>query len=131
MPFRVTRSLTTPDEKEILKFPTGLHAVKSVVLDAAKFSVDTLHGSARFRVPAGTILKLSATGNTNQYEPYAGSGTIQGILAHDVDMLAGTTEGSEPAAMFFHGCVFATVSIVGFTAAASALVSALTTCKFE
>lgn len=130
MPFRVTRSTSTPDEVEILKFPTGLHAVKSVVLDAAKFNVDVSDG-ARFRVPAGTILKLCATGNTNQYEPFDGVGTVQGILAHNVDMLAGTTEGSEPAAMFFHGCVFATPAITGFTQYITDLVQDLPTCKFE
>lgn len=128
MPFRVTRSVTTSDEKEILKFPVGLHAVKSVVLEASSFSVST--DGSRYIVPAGTILKLSVTVPT-QYVAYNGTGTIQGILAHNVDLAAQATEGAEPAPMFFHGCVFATTAIVDFTQYASTLVTAMPTCKFE
>lgn len=128
MPFRVTRSVTTADEKEILKFPVGLHAVKSVVLDGNTFSVNS--DGSRTIIPAGTILKTSPS-NPNMYTAYNGSGTIQGILAHNVDASAQATTGSEPAPMFFHGCVFATTAIVGFTQYAAALVSAMPTCKFE
>jgi hypothetical protein len=129
MPFRTQRSMTTPDEVEILKFPVGLHAVKSIVLDANTFAVPNPLTS-RYIVPAGTVLKISPS-NTNQYTAYNGSGTIQGILAHNVDLAAQASNAVEPAAMFYHGCVFATTAIVGFTTYAAALVSALTTCKFE
>lgn len=133
MPFGVTRSVTFGDQKEILKFPTGLHAVKSVVLDASTFDVPN-PAWERYVVPAGTILALGASGVVaGQYSSYdggTGGGTIAGILAHDVDLAAAATEGSEPAAMFFYGCVFATTAIVGFTQHAAALVSALD-CKFE
>lgn len=128
MPFRVTRSVTTADEKEILKFPVGLHAVKSVVLDGNAFTVNA--DGSRTIIPVGTILKLSAS-NPNMYQAYNGSGTIQGILAHNVDATAQATTGSEPAPMFYHGCVFATTAIVGFTQYAAALVTAMPTCKFE
>jgi hypothetical protein len=128
MPFRVTRTVTRGDEKEILKYPVGLHAVKSVVLDGNTFAVNA--DGSRTVVPSGTVLKLSAS-NPNMYQAYAGSGTIQGILAHDVDIAAQATAGSEPAPMFFHGCVFATTAIVGFTTYAAALVSGMPTCKFE
>lgn len=128
MPFRVTRSVTFADEKEILKFPVGLHAVKSVVLDGNTFTVNA--DGSRTIIPVGTILKLSAS-NPNMYQAYNGSGTIQGILAHNVDIAAQATTGSEPAPMFFHGCVFATTAIVGFTQYAAALVTAMPTCKFE
>ena len=128
MPFNVTRSVTRADGKEILKFPVGLHAVKSVVLDGNTFSVNS--DGTRTIVPAGTILKISAS-NTNMYQAYNGSGTIQGILAHDVDLSVQSTPGSEPAPMFFHGCVFATTAIVGFTQYAASLVTAMPTCKFE
>lgn len=131
MPFRVTRSQSFPDQKEILKYPVGLNATKSVVLDAGRFTVNTENNSVRVVVPAGTILKLNSTGNTNQYEEYQGSGTIQGILAHDVDLAASSTEGSEPVPMYWFGCVFATTAIVNFTNYASALVSALPTCEWE
>ena len=53
MPFRVTRSVTTADEKEILKFPVGLHAVKSVVLDGNTFAVNS--DGSRTIIPVGTI----------------------------------------------------------------------------
>jgi hypothetical protein len=129
MPFGVQRSVTIGDQKEILKFPVGLHAVKSIVLDANAFAVPN-PAWERYVVPAGTILKISAT-NANQYEAYNGSGTIQGILAHDVDLAAQATAADEPAPMFFFGCVFATTAIVGFTQYAAALVSALPTCRFE
>ena len=128
MPWNVTRTVTRADEKEILKFPVGLHAVKSVVLDGNTFTMNS--DGSRTLIPAGTVLKLSAS-NPNMYQAYTGSGTIQGILAHDVDLAAQSTAGSEPAPMFFHGCVFATTAIVGFTTYASALVTAMPTCKFE
>lgn len=128
MPWNVSRSVTRADEKEILKFPVGLHAVKSVVLDGNTFTLNS--DGSRTLIPAGTVLKLSAS-NPNMYEAYAGSGTIKGILAHDVDLAAQSTAGSEPAPMFFHGCVFATTAIVGFTTYAAALVTAMPTCKFE
>jgi hypothetical protein len=129
MPFGVTRSATTADQKEILKFPVGLHAVKSIVLDANTFAVPN-PAYERYVVPAGTILKLSAS-NPNQYMAYNGSGTIQGILAHDTDLVAQASNAVEPAAMFFFGCIFATTAIVGFTQYAAALVSALPSCRFE
>jgi hypothetical protein len=128
MPFRVQRSVTFADQKEILKFPVGLHAVKSVVLDGNAFTVNA--DGSRTIIPSGTVLKISAS-NPNMYQAYTGSGTIQGILAHDVDIAAQATAGSEPAPMFYHGCVFATTAIVGFTTYAAALVSAMPTCKFE
>lgn len=129
MPFMVSRTAQFYD-KEVLKFPTGLDAIKSVVLDATDTGTWTYVGDARNVLPAGTILTLSAT-NTTQYVKYAGSGTIAGILSRPVDLLAQATAGDEPAPMFFHQCVFATSAIVGFTSYASALVSTLTTCKFE
>lgn len=128
MPFNVQRSISFGDQKEILKFPVGLHAVKSVVLEANSFAVST--DGSRYVVPAGTILKLSVT-VTNQFVKYNGTGTIQGILAHDVDLAVQSTAGAEPVPMFYHGCVFATDAIVDFTQYASTLVTAMPTCKFE
>lgn len=134
MPFGTTRSVTFGDQKEILKFPVGLHAVKSVVLDANKFAVPA-QPTNRYVVPAGTILALGASGAASgQYAPYVAGGnggTIGGILAHDVDLAAQATSSSEPVPMFFFGCIFATTAIVGFTQHAAALVSALPSCKFE
>lgn len=116
-------------DKEILKFPTGLHAVKSVVLDASDFAVST--DGSRYVVPAGTILKLSATNTTRYVEYKGGAGKIEGILGRPTDILAQVTLGNTAAPMFYHGAVFATTAIVGFTLYASALVAGMPTCKFE
>jgi hypothetical protein len=129
MPYNYSRSASWVD-KEVLKFPAGLDAIKSVVLDATNFGSLVTDPSARNVVPAGTILKFSLT-NTTQYVAYNGSGTIAGILRKPIDLVAAVTEGDAPAAMYFHGCVFATSAIVGFTNYASALVNDLKTCKFE
>jgi len=129
MPFNIRKSANYAD-KEILKFPTGLRAVKSVVLDGSDWVSTATVDNSRFIIPVGTILKVSVT-NSDKHVEYKGTGTISGILAHPVDMLAGVTAGSEPAPMFFHECVFATQAIVGFTQYASALVNDLKTCKFE
>jgi hypothetical protein len=129
MPFNIKKTASWSD-KEVLKFPTGLNAVKSVVLDGTDFVSTATVDNSRYFVPAGTILKVSVT-NPDKHVEYKGSGTISGILSRPVDMLAGSTAGSEPAPMFFHECVFATSAIVGFTNYASALVNDLKTCKFE
>lgn len=125
------------NQVEILRFPAGLNAIKSVVLDAmdsSAFPVPT--DGSRFLVPAGTILALStspAPASRKLYTKYGGGGvgTIQGILGHNVDMVANVTEGLEAAPMFFHACVFATEAIVGFTQHASALLNDLKTCQFQ
>lgn len=126
MAFNITKTASWAD-KEILKFPVGGHAIKSVVLDATDWAVDTTDG-ARYVVPAGTILRLSAT-NPTQYVEYKGgaAGTIKGILGRPIDLLARMTAADEPAPMFYKGCAFATTAIVGFTLYASALVADLST----
>lgn len=120
MPFNYTQSASWV-EKEVLKFPAGLDAIKSVVIDATNVAVTA---GVRNVLPAGTILKFSST-NSGQYVEYNGSGTIRGILRRPVDIVARVTEGNAPAAMYFFGCVFATSAIVGFTLYASALVADL------
>lgn len=130
MPFNIkkTASITQP---EILRFPTGLQAIKSVVIDATDFVVPA--DGSRYQVMAGTALQLSAT-NTNQYVKFKGSGavgTVKGILASTIDLAAQATAADEPAAMFFHECVFATEAIVDFTLYSSALINDLKTCLFQ
>lgn len=129
MPFNIKKTASWTD-KELLKFPVGLNAKKSVVLDGTDFVVTATVDNSRYFVPNGTILTKSVT-NTDKHVEYKGTGTIRGILARPVDMLAQSTAGSEPAPMFFHECVFATTAIVNFTNYASALVNDLRTCKFE
>lgn len=129
MPYNYKKTASWVD-KEVLKYPAGLDAIKSIVIDATDFTVSD--PSARTVIPAGTIMKLSST-NTSQYVAYTGgaAGTIKGILRKPIDLVAAVTEGDAPAALYFHGCVFATTAIVGFTLYASALVNDLKTCKFE
>lgn len=131
MSFNVSQSASWTD-KEILKFPTGLHQIKSIVLDGSDvgFGQPTTPGIARFVVPAGTILKVSAT-NPDKHVQYNGTGKIDGILGAPVDMLASGTNNSAPAPMFFSGAIFATTAIVGFTQYASGLVAGLPHCDFQ
>lgn len=128
MAFNLSRSAQFYD-KEVLKYAQDGLVVKSVVIDATNVAQST-SADTRTVMPAGTILKVSAT-NTTQYVEYNGSGTIAGILAHPVDLLARATGADEPAPMMWHEAVFATSAIVGFTAYASACISTLNTCKFE
>jgi len=114
-------------EKQLIKFPVGLGAIKSVVLDGNDFPfVDGI----RNVIPKGTILKYSATLPDKMTE-YRGTGRIEGILKENVDLAARSTAGSEPAPMLFFGVVFNTPAVVGFTQYISALVSSMPTCKFE
>lgn len=130
MPFNITRTATWTD-KLVLKYPVGLNAVRSVVLDGTDFVSTATVENTRYFVPAGTILTVSAT-NSDKHVAYNGTGTIAGILARPVDMLAGSTAGSEPAPMYGdHHHIFLTTGIVSFTQYASALVNDMKTCKFE
>ena len=130
MPFNVRKSASYSD-KLVLKYPVGLNAVRSVVLDGSDWVSTATVDNTRFVIPAGTILKVSVT-NSDKHVEYKGTGTIAGILAHPVDMLAGLTAGSEPAAMYGdHGHIFLTTGIVSFTQYASALVNDLKACRFE
>lgn len=115
-------------EVEVLKYPAGLDAIKSIVVDATNVPVTDL--SVRNVLPAGTIMMLSVT-NSGQYVKYDGTGTIAGILRRPVDIVAQVTEGDAAAALYFHAAVFATRYIVGFTQYASALVNDLKNCRFE
>ncbi len=115
-------------EKEVLKYATGRELKDSIVLDADAFPMPA-DRNARNIVPAGTILRLSATDGT-KCAPYDGSGTLKGILVQSREILANSTAGDEAAAAYFFGAVFATSEIVNFTTYASALVSSMPTCKW-
>jgi hypothetical protein len=128
MGYNVSRSAQFFD-KEVLKYPQLDLLARSVVLDGNAFAPPA-DPNTRNVVPAGTILKFSAT-YTKRYVKYDGAGTLQGILARPIDIIAQSTAGSEPAPMFFFDAVFATTQIVDFTLYASALVSTLNHCKFE
>lgn len=128
MPFNISRTAQFYDI-EVLKYPQFGLVSKSAVIDATYV---TLNASADQRtvVPAGTILGLSAT-TAGKVVPFAGTGTIFGILAHSTDFLGNVTAANEAVPVFYHECVFATAKIVSFSAYASALISTLKTCLFE
>lgn len=131
--YSLTASITG---REILRFPTGLEAIASVVLDPMDTTAWTVTAGTRFQIPAGTILALAtspAPASRKMYTKYSGgaAGTILGILGHTVDLVANVSEGAEAAPMFFHGAVFATEAIVGFTQYASALINDLKYCQFK
>lgn len=130
MPFNVSRSATFYDI-EVLKYPQLNLVVKSAVIDA-NFVTQNTGIDQRTVVPAGTILAVSAT-NSKTVVPYAGSGTIFGILSHSTDIIATTnlTAAAEAVPVLYHEAVFATSKIVNFSAYATALASALKTCLFE
>lgn len=125
MPFNYSRS-TGWTEVEVLKYPSGLEAIKSVVIDATNFGTSINTDGTRSYIPAGTILKLSST-NAGQYIAYAGgaANVIKGILRRPYDLVAAVTEGDGAAAMLYHNCIFSTTAIQSFTQYASALVADL------
>lgn len=124
MPFNAKQTAERT-QVEILKFPGPGNLKKSIVLNANAFVVpDT---GERYEVPAGTILKKVG----DQHEAFDGSGTVAGILAHNVDLLSQATESDEPAAMWFMGVVFATQAIPEFSAYVTNLLADLNLCRFE
>ena len=128
MPQQIARYATWLNN-EVLKYPQ-MHLNKlSAVLDGNSITMNT-DTSQRTIVPAGTILALSAT-RANHVFPYAGTGTIMGVLADNTDILANVTNGSEAVPVLWHEAIFATSKIVSFTAYATALIAALPTCKFQ
>lgn len=131
MPFNISRQANFADI-EVLKYGVSLDGVpvKSAVLDASDLGTLVWDANVRNIVPAGTILKQSAT-NPNMVVKYNGTGTIYGILAHSTDIAAQSTNAAEAIPVYYHNAIFATKAIVGFTQYASALQSTLTTCKFE
>lgn len=114
---------------DVLKYPQ-LHLNKlSAVVDANMVTMNT-DPSQRTVLPAGTILSLSAT-RANRVVPYAGSGTILGVLAHSTDFAASATNADEAVPVLWHLAIFATAKIVSFSAYATGLAAALPSCRFH
>lgn len=129
MPFGLTRSNQQAGYSEILKFPSGLEAIASIVIDS---STVASAGDGRRVIKGGTLLSKNVN---NQYERYTGASgqAVKGVLAYDVEV-GGTDSGwDSQAAMFFHGCVFRADRIVDFGtgAIATAARAALPTCRFD
>jgi hypothetical protein len=127
MPFGMTRSNSQAGYSEILKFPSGLEAIASIVVDA---SAVASAGDGSRVLKAGTLLYKNVN---NQYAAYTGSSAqaIKGVLAYDVEVGCTDSGWDTPAAMFFHECVFRADRIVDFGTYGAAARAALPTCRFD
>lgn len=128
MPFGATRTDSQAGYSEILKFPDGLEAIASIVIDAATIASAV---DGRRIIKAGTLLSKNVN---SQYERYTGASgqAVKGVLAYDVEVGDTSADWDTPAAMFFHGVVFRADRILdyGTTGIASAARAALPTCLF-
>ena len=111
---------------EILKFPAGLDAIASIVLDASTVT----EASGVRKLKGGTLLAKNQNG---QYQQYSGPSSVEvkGVLAYDVEFVDGTANDDTPAAMFFHGCVFRADRIVDFNTHGASARTWLKTCRFD
>jgi hypothetical protein len=124
--FGVTRSFQESPGLEILKFPAGLDAIMSVVVDASTVTPDV---DGNRKLSAGTL--LTGPNVDDKYEQFAGTGDVAGVLADDTMFASGNAQGDQPAAMFFHGCVFRSDRIVDFTTYETQARTDLPTCRFD
>ncbi len=115
---------------EVLLFPAGLDAIKNVVVNASV----PLDADNRRRLIEGTLLKKApgvGPGGVQQYVRYNGTGTVEGILALDVEFIDGSSNNDTPRGMFYHGCVFRTSAIVDWSLYGTAAKNGMFTCRFE
>src|SRR5687768_4653260 len=115
-------------DKEILKYPTGLEAIKNLVIDSSTVSAN---GDGRLIIEAGTVIsKINAS---SKVKPAPTSGLAEadvvGILAHTLELFGTTdTDFDVPGAAFFHGCVFDTTKLLSYSSNAANVKAALKTC---
>lgn len=132
MPFNVSDSRHTTD-REILAYPAGLDAIKSVVVSSS--GVETLPSATTGEVGvkgllAGTILQAVSGDTQGRVEKWT-DGTIVGILGSNLFFEGEGDQYDAPAEAYFHGAVFNKDRIVDFVAAESDLATDLPTCRFE
>ena len=129
MPYGVSANASRR-QLSVLRFaaPVGTPR-KNVVLDANDATAFPVTAGARNVVPAGTIL-VDSTVSGKVTKISSGSQHIVGILIEDVDIVANSTAGYEPAAAFFQGVVFATDKVIGFTVYATDLAADLPLATF-
>jgi hypothetical protein len=135
MGFNQTRSRNSVT-KEILKFPAGLDAIKSIVVKAS--GLDELPSAVPgmagvYGIEAGTPLKVISGDDQGRYEPFDGTGTVAGILGEHIflDVAHDSPAQDAQVDLYFHGCVFDKRKIVGFDDYESDLRADLATCRFE
>lgn len=122
----VSRNWTESPALEILKFPAGLDAIASVVLDASAVSPD---GDGNRKLVAGTL--LTKNGDDKYQAVSASANSVAGVLATDQMFASGDSTGDQPAPMFFHGCVFRSDRIVDFNTYETQVRNDLPTCRFD
>jgi hypothetical protein len=132
MPFNVSRSRHTTD-REILAYPAGLDAIKSVVV--ASSGAETLPSATTGEVGvqgllAGTALQVVDGDTQGRVEKYS-DGTIIGILGSNIFFEGEGDQYDSPAEAYFHGCVFNKDRIVDYGDIDSDLATDLPTCRFE
>lgn len=118
-------------EREVLKYSNGVEILGSYVLDSVGSSIGP-DSSGRYVFPAGTIMQLNGAANQKVIPFNGGPGQIVGILESPAEIVAlAVTSADTAVATYKHYAVFATTKVVGFTIHASALISALPTCRWE
>jgi hypothetical protein len=125
MPFNTVQRVNTVD-KEILKFPAGLDAIKSIVVSASgldELPSATVGRTGVYGLLAGTILKKIGGDPQGRYEEFTGSGTIEGILGEHIFVYPDNVNDKSDAQvdMLFHGVVFDRTKIVDYATHAAAL----------
>lgn len=131
MPQNQTQSQHSYD-REILVFPAGQDAIKSVVVAAS--GIPTLASAITGRedvkgLLAGTPLQEISGDEQGRVEAYDG-GTIIGILGTTLIFNGEGQDYDIDADAPFHSCVFRQDRIVGFDAAESDLRADLPTCSW-
>lgn len=132
MSFGQSRSRHTAT-REILVYPAGLDAIKSVVVKSS--GAETLASATTGKenqkgLLAGTILQAVDGDSNGRVEKWS-DGTIVGILGSNIFFEGEGDEFDAPAEAYFNGCVFNKERIVDFVAAESDLATDLFNCRFE
>jgi hypothetical protein len=134
MSFNATRGPFDFGRAEFLKYPTGLHAIQSVVISAADVASTSASSSPYFGrriIVAGTILtKVPGASTYRRYTSGASEAPV-GILGLDLEVVDTSANSNQPAPMYYHGCVFNQNNIVDFATYSAPLKAAMPTCKFE
>jgi len=123
-------------EREILKFPVGLGAIRSVVIDASTVALradDDIDGFGHRRVlERGQVLCKNPATPTKYMAYSAAAGQVPaGVLDNDVEFLDATAASDEAANMLWFGAIFKASMLIGYTGNESAIAAALDTCRFE
>lgn len=146
MAFNISRTAVFY-EKEILVYPTGMEAARNIVIDGTKVpKVLDADGNPRYVVEAGTlIVKIEASTKvapalvTNEEGKKAAkesegveAANIIGIMHHTIEFFGNANSHyDEAGAVFFHGCIFDTTKLLGYTKNIAAVKAALPNCIFQ